>query len=69
MDFVIEHLGKLLPIEVKATSNPGYNDAKGLRVFLQEYAAEALGGLLLHTGEKTFWISERILAAPWWKVV
>jgi len=69
VDFVIEREGKLLPIEVKATGNPGYNDSKGLRSFQVEYGDQALGGLLLHGGDKTFWISDRVLAAPWWKVI
>jgi hypothetical protein len=69
VDFTVERQGKLLPIEVKTTDNPGYNDTKGLRTFLQEYAHEAAGGLLLHGGQKTFWISERVLATPWWKVI
>ncbi len=69
VDFVIERNGKLLGIEVKATTNPGYNDSKGLRTFLQEYGDDALGGILLHGGEDTFWISERVLATPWWKVI
>jgi hypothetical protein len=59
----------LLPIEVKATENPGYNDSKGLRTFRDEYGAEALGGLLLHGGERTYWISDGVLATPWWKVI
>lgn len=66
---MIEREGKLPPIEVKATENPGYNDTKGLRSFLEEYGDRVLGGLLLHSGEKTYWISERVLAAPWWKVL
>lgn len=27
------------------------------------------GGLLLHGGREVQWIAERILAAPWWRVV
>jgi hypothetical protein len=69
VDFVIERNGKLLGIEVKATTNPGYNDSKGLRAFLQEYGDDVVGGILLHGGDETFWISERVLAAPWWKVI
>ena len=69
VDLVIERKGKLLGIEVKATTNPGYNDTKGLRLFLHEYGDDAIGGVLLHGGEETFWISERVLAAPWWKVI
>jgi uncharacterized protein len=69
VDFIIERNGKLLGIEVKATTNPGYNDTKGLRVFLEEYGDDALGGVLLYGGNRTFWISERVLAVPWWKVI
>jgi predicted AAA+ superfamily ATPase len=69
VDFVIEKQGRLLPIEVKATANPGYNDARGLRTFMEEYAAEAVGGVLLHTGENSFVVSDRVVAVPWWKVV
>jgi predicted AAA+ superfamily ATPase len=69
VDFVVEWKGRLLGIEVKATKNPGYNDAKGLRVFLNEYGSDVVGGVLLHGGEETFWTSEGVLAAPWWKVI
>ena len=27
------------------------------------------GSLVLCTGEETFWIADRILAVPWWRVV
>ena len=69
VDLLIERRGKLLPIEVKATENPGYNDSKGLRAFKAEYGTDTVGGLLLHGGEKTYWIAEGVLAVPWWKVV
>lgn len=69
VDFVIEWKGKLLAIEVKATKNPGYNDSKGLRSFLKEYGDDAVGGLLLYGGQDTFWISQGVLAAPWWKII
>lgn len=69
VDFVIEWKGKLLGVEVKATARPGYKDSRGLRAFLEEYGDDALGGVLLHNGEETFWMSERVLAAPWWKII
>ncbi len=68
VDFVVERKHQLLAIEVKASTNPGYADAKHLRTFLAEYP-NAVGGLLLHDGAETFWISERVLATPWWKVI
>jgi hypothetical protein len=36
---------------------------------VQEYGDDVLGCVLLHGGDKTFWMSERVIAAPWWKVI
>jgi uncharacterized protein len=69
VDFVIETKGKLLAVEVKATRNPGLNDTRGLRAFMQEYGADVLGGLLLYAGDEVRWFGDGILAAPWWKVI
>ncbi len=68
VDFVIECGAKLLPIEIKTTARPGYGEANHLRAFRQEYPRAAGGALLLHTGDETFWLSEGILATPWWRV-
>jgi hypothetical protein len=68
IDFVIE-AGGLLPIEVKATSNPRLADAKHLRAFRAEYGKKARAGLLLHTGGRLEWLAPDVLAAPWWRVV
>ncbi len=69
VDFVIEYGGRLLAIEVKATTRPGPRDAEGLRLFCDEHAPEAVGGLLLHGGDEVFWLRDRVLAAPWWMVL
>jgi len=69
VDFVIEAGMRLVPIEVKATTQPSTGDLASLRAFLDEYGARAIGGLLLHSGEETFWIANRVLAAPWWRVM
>ncbi|HTX24718.1 MAG TPA: ATP-binding protein [Steroidobacteraceae bacterium] len=69
VDFVIEWKGKLVGVEVKATQSVGYNAAKALRVFLQEYGPNSLGGLILYGGQETFWISEGVLVTPWWRVI
>ena len=69
VDFVIESGDRLLPIEVKAATRPGYADTRGLRAFRQEYTDQFIGGLLLHGGVRTQWMSERILAVPWWQVL
>ena len=69
VDFVIEAGGKLLPIEVKATSRPRLSDAKHLRTFRAEYGTRARAGLLLHTGGAIEWLAPDVLAVPWWKVL
>jgi predicted AAA+ superfamily ATPase len=68
VDFVIEASRRLLPVEVKAGTRVTPADAKGLEVFLDEYADSADGGLLLHGGTETFPLTKRVLAAPWWQV-
>ena len=69
VDFVIETGGRLLPIEVKATSRPRLGDAAHLRTFRTEYGKKARAGLLLHTGTAIEWLAPDVLAAPWWRVL
>lgn len=69
VDFVLETRGGLLPVEVKAAASPGFADIRGLRAFRQEYRDQFVGGLLLHGGSQTQWMSDEILAVPWWRVL
>lgn len=69
VDFVVETGGKLIPIEVKATSRPRQSDAKHLRSFRDEYGRQSRTALLLHTGTDVEWLAPGILAAPWWRVL
>ena len=69
VDFVVEASDRLLAIEAKTTTNPGYADTQGLRLFRDEYGERCAGGILLHTGAETQWMAEGILAAPWWRVM
>jgi predicted AAA+ superfamily ATPase len=69
VDLVIETDGKLLPVEIKASSRPRLGDAAQLRTFRAEYGKRARAGLLLHTGESLEWLAPDVLAAPWWRVL
>lgn len=69
VDFVIEHSRGLVAVEVKAGSRPGMSDSRGLKAFRDEYGNRFVGGLLLHTGAETQWLSKGILAAPWDRVI
>jgi len=64
VDFVMEYGRKVLAIEVKQTSYPGYGDTRGLTAFLDDHP-DTVGGLLLHGGTEIRWLGERIMAVPW----
>lgn len=64
VDFVLEHGRTLLPIEIKMTSSPSFKDTEGIRLFMEEYP-EAQVGLLIHTGNKAGYLSQKIVAVPW----
>ncbi len=68
-NFVIEWQRKLVGVEVKATSQPSLKDVRGLRAFLDEYPQRARGGVVLHGGTDTYWLDQRIVAVPWWRVL
>ncbi len=69
VDFVVEVRDRLLPIEVKSTTQPRYADSEHLRAFCAEYPERAGTALLLHDGERIEWIAPNVLAVPWWRVI
>lgn len=69
VDFVIEAGSRLLPIEVKASGRPRFQDTANLRIFRNEYGETSRAGLLLHDGETLEWLAPGVLAAPWWRVL
>lgn len=64
VDFVMEYGRKPLAFEVKLTKNPGFDDVKGLALFLREYP-ESLGGILVHAGREIKRLHKKIVAVPW----
>jgi predicted AAA+ superfamily ATPase len=69
VDLVVETDGRLLPIEIKATTRPRLGDVAPLRSFRAEYGGKARGALLLHAGSALEWLAPDVLAAPWWRVL
>ena len=69
VDFVIETGRRLLPVEVKAAASARPSDVRHVHTFLDEYSDMAQCGILLYDGEETFWLTDRVLAAPWWRVL
>lgn len=69
VDLVIESKGRLIAIEIKATTSPRLSDAKHLRTFREEYGSSVHGCLLLHGGSRFEVFAPGILAVPWWSVI
>lgn len=69
VDFIVERDGRLLAVEVKASSQLRQKDAAHLRAFLDEFRPDAIGGILLYTGKETVDLGDNIVATPWWRVI
>ena len=69
VDFVLETGSGLIPIEVKSTTRPRLRDTTSLRAFQEEYEGDSRAGLLLHCGRDTTWLTNNVLAVPWWRIL
>lgn len=65
VDFIIEHGGNLIPVEVKWTENPTVSDARHLLTFLQENKAMAKQGYIICRCPRPLRLHEQITALPW----
>ena len=65
VDFVVEHGGKLIPVEVKWTERPSPQDARHLRVFLREHPGRAERGWVICRCPRPMQLDDRIVALPW----
>lgn len=69
VDFVLELRRELVGVEVKANGRPALADVPGLRAFLDEHPKSARGGVVLHGGDDSYWLDDKIIAVPWWRVM
>lgn len=69
VDFVLERGRQLVGVEVKANAHPSMKDIQGLRAFLTEHPRQARGGIVLHGGDESYWLDDKVLAVPWWQVM
>jgi predicted AAA+ superfamily ATPase len=56
--------GRIVAIEVKATAAPTQSDGRHIEWLAKELGERFLAGAVLHTGPRTFQLSERIFALP-----
>ncbi len=69
VDFVLEQRRQLVGVEVKTGSQPALKQVQGLRAFLAEHPRQARGGIVVHGGEESYWLDDRIVAVPWWRIM
>ena len=65
VDFVLEYKGKTIGIEVKLSQSVKYGDIQGLLNFI-ELEHNAAGGIIFYNGNKIHYLSENIVALPWY---
>ncbi len=68
VDFVIETANALIPIETKSSKRVHLGDTKHLRTFRRQYDG-ARAGLLIYAGDDIKWLTDDVLAVPWWKII
>lgn len=64
VDWVIERVGTLVPVETKWTDTPTSRDVRHVELFLREYR-EATRGFLVCRAPRRTKLSERVTALPW----
>lgn len=56
--------GRLVGIEVKASSAPDARDARHLVAFRDRFAKDFVAGIVFHTGPRAYALDDRIIATP-----
>ncbi len=65
VDFLFEiGAGRVIGVEVKATSAPDSSAARHLSWLRDELGERFVAGIVLHTGPRTFSLGDRLTAAP-----
>ncbi len=65
VDLVTELAGRrLIAVEIKADAAPGTETARHLAWLRDQYDAEFVAGVVLHTGPRVYELGVRLLAAP-----
>lgn len=64
VDFVLQYGQSILPIEVKVTTKPGFDDASHIKLFMDHYQ-NAQAGLVITCGQEVKWLGSKVMAVPW----
>ncbi len=64
VDFIVEHGGKLIPIEAKLSATPRPTMAPGILAFQKDFPKKAEKGYIIHPGDMKLSIAPNVLALP-----
>ena len=67
MDWVVEHSGKFIPVEVKYRETPTLSDARHLRTFMKEYTTDGTGYIVCRV-PRPMRLADDIVALPWQRI-
>jgi uncharacterized protein len=65
VDFIVEHGGRLAPIEVKWTENPSLTDGRHLLTFLREHPKKAKHAYIICRCDRPLRLHDKVTALPW----
>jgi len=65
VDLVIEYGERLLPIEIKTSTQINQRKLIGLKQFLKDFKDRAPLGVVIYMGERVLRLSENLIAVPW----
>lgn len=68
VDFVLEEQGRLVPVEIKATTSVDGSEARHLRSFRAQYDRSPRG-IVVSCDPRIRVLEKDILACPWWAIV
>jgi predicted AAA+ superfamily ATPase len=64
IDFVIEHKGRVIPIEIKWAEKISRQELKSMEIFLQDFKSSSPWGAVLYRGRNLLKIKESIFLVP-----
>jgi len=65
VDFIVDHGGRLAPVEVKWTERPTLTDARHLLTFLREHPKKARHGYIVCRCDRPLRLHDQVTALPW----
>ena len=65
VDYIVEHNGKLTPVEVKWTDRPSLADARHLLTFLDEHQRKAKRAFIVCRCSRPLHLHDQVTAIPW----